>query len=232
MTKAQIISDVILQLTQSDPSDDLALDERQIAAWLSYHANALVANEINTKLAKSEAIPAIYITREECLIGELEDTDCGGECEDRISVTLTGDVLVLNNQAGVILVETEDGDQIKKGSVETRANFKQVRFSKPSVDNPLYYLQGENKIYIEGFDDSNIEFDKINVFYVKKRDYIAAADSDEVVVSDLVLPQLIDSIVQRGKLEMYGTQADVENDGTDPKSTVYHTAISNPENNG
>jgi hypothetical protein len=226
MTAKQIIDDVVLQLTQSNPSDDLALDDRQLLAWLNYHVNELVAIEINSKLAKSEAIPQLYILREECVVGEAEDTDCGDECV-RISVSLTNEILTLNNNSGIVVVESDEGDQIKKSSIETRGNFKQVRFSKPSEDNLTYYGQG-TKIYVEGFKEVDIPFDKFHVWYVPKRAY---ASTDEVIVSDLVLPVLVDALVQRGKLELYGTQVDEENDGVDNKDPVYHTAISNPQNN-
>ena len=230
MTKAQIISDVILQLTQANPSDDLSLDDAQVAAWLTYVANLLVAAEINSKLALNEMVPSIYITREECVLGETEDTDCGGDCQDRIAIELDNEVMTLNNDGGIVMVQTEDGDQVlKAGSINNIILFRNMRFSKPSGENFVYYRQG-NKIYIEGMKFNDIPFDKFHVWYVKKQNYMTASDSTEVVVSDLVLPSLISAIVQLGKMELYGTQVDVANDGVDKKDTVYHTAIQNPEN--
>jgi hypothetical protein len=229
-TVKEIIDDVVLQLTQSNPSDDIALEDRQLAAWLSYHANELVTIEINSKLAKSEPVPQLYVIREECVVADLEDTDCSDDCEDRISLTLQNEILTLNNNSGIVLVESDEGDQIRKSSLESRANNRLVRFSKPSEENPTYYGQG-TKVYVEGFKEVNIPFDKFHVWYVPKRNYMTALDSAEVVVSDLVLPVLIDALVQRGKLELYGTQDDKVNDGVDSKDTVYHTAISNPQNN-
>lgn len=231
MTKKELISDVILQLTQSDPSDDLALDERQIAMWLTYHANAIVTTELNSKLAKNEMIPSIYVTREECIVSDLEDTDCGDDCQDRISVSLLGDPLTLNDDGGIVMVQTDDGDQVlKAGSITMIMLFRSMRFARPSSENLVYYRQG-TKIYIEGMPLSDIPFDKFHVWYVRKQDYTTASDSTQILVSDLVLPALIDSIVQRGKMELYGGQVDRANDGVDPKSPVYHTAIQNPENN-
>lgn len=230
MTLKEIRSDVILQLTQANPSDDLALDDAQVNAWITYIANVLVATEINSKLAKNEMVPSIYVTREECILGETEDTDCGDDCQDRIAVELENEVMTLNNDGGIVMVQTEEGDQVlKAGSINNIMLFRNMRFAKPSDENLVYYRQG-NKIYIEGMKFNDIPFDKFHVWYVKKQNYMTAADSTEVVVSDLVLPALISSVVQQGKLELYGTQVDKANDGVDPKDSVYHTAIQNPEN--
>lgn len=233
MTVKEIVSDVILQLTQSDPSDDLALDERQVAFWLTTHANALVTAEINSKLKLGEMVPRIYQTRETCILSELEDTACGDDdCTDRIKLTLTNEVLTLNDDSGIIMVQTDDGDQVlKAGSINNIMLFRHMRFSKPSGDNFVYYTQGSN-IFIEGMDAEEIPFDKFHVWYVPKKDYHTVADSTEVVVSDLVLPILIAAMVQTGKAELLGSvPADPANDGVQNISPVYHQQIANPENN-
>jgi hypothetical protein len=211
-TKTEILSDIQLQLLQSAPTDDSELELSQIAFWVDQFLNALVTNEINSKLIKSEQIPSIYIKRESCIVGEVEDTECSDDCEDRIFVELEEDVLTLNKDWGIIRVETSEGDTI--------------RFAKPSENNLLYSRQG-TKIFIEGIKEPDLNFDKINVWYVPKQNVSTLSDSDEVLVSDLVLPQLIQAVVEVGRHELYGTQADVSQDGQDVKSQNYHTAISN-----
>lgn len=230
MTKREFISDVILQLTQSDPSDDLALDERQIVHWLNYVANSVIATEINSKLALNEPVPSIYQTREECIISELVDTDCGDNCQDRIAITLSNEVMTLNGDGGIIIIQTDDGDQVTKaGAINHIMLFRQMRFAKPSSENFVYYRQG-NTIYIEGMSPVDIPFDKFHVWYVRKFDYTNSPDNTPIVASDLALPSIMAAVLQLGKLEMYGSQSDQANDGVDSKKSVYHTAIQNPEN--
>jgi hypothetical protein len=45
------------------------------------------------------------------------------------------------------------------------------------------------------------------------------------------LPELINYMVQRGKMQSYGTSPDTDNNGTDNKTVQYHTAIQNPNSN-
>lgn len=227
MTKEQIISDVILQLTQGAPSDDLELEEDQVAFWVTYSLNMLVAIEINSKLAKKEVIPSVYIKKASCEVAEVEDTECTDDCLDRIFVELDDDILTLNDDAGIIEVETDQGDLVKKASVETLSMYRHLRFAKPSEENLVYTHEGK-KIYIEGLKAVDIPFDKLNVWYVPKQNLLELEDTDEILVSDLVAPQVIDLAVQRGKFELYGTQPDTANDGVDYKKTIYHTAIANP----
>jgi hypothetical protein len=231
MTKKAILDDIILQLTQSNPSDDLALEYTQLAQWLDYYRNLVVTTELNSKLEINEMIPSIYLTREACLVSEAEENDCGDDCENRISIELENDVMTLNNDGGIVMVQTDDGDQvIKAGAINTIMLFRNMRYAKPSEENFVYYRQG-TKIYIEGMKAVDIPFDNFHVWYVAKQDLGSAIDSTEVIASDLALPQIIAAVVQAGKQQMYGTQVDNESDGVDNKQVQYHTAISNPQNN-
>ncbi len=231
MTKKAIIDDIFLQLTQSNPSDDLALEYTQFAQWLDYYRNLVVTTELNAKVDAGEMIPAIYVTRQACIVSDLEEEDCDDECEDRISFDLENDVMTLNHDGGIIMIQTDEGDQVlKAGDISKITLFRNLRFAKPSEENLVYYRQG-SKIYIEGFDSVDIPFDKFNVWYVKKQDLASALDATEVLASDLALPQIIAAVTQAGKQMLYGTQVDEANDGVDKKDMVYHTAISNPQNN-
>jgi hypothetical protein len=222
-TVAQLVSDVELQLNQGEISDDSSLDRRQIKFWLSNNLNALVANEINSKITRGEQIPSVYQKVDSLGISEDEES---GEV-DRIFIELDEEVLTVNKDAGIVFVETDQRNQIDKASTETMTLFRNLRFSKPSETNLLYYRIG-NKLYIEGLKSVDLPFESIYVWYVPKQDILSLEDTDEVLVSDLVLPELIGMTVQQGKLQLYGTQPDVANDGTDVKSVQYHTAIKNP----
>jgi len=228
ITKAQIISDCELQLLQASPSDETELDQRQLAFWASYHLNELVTTEINSKIARGEMIPSVYVKRAACEAGDTEDTDCEDDCQKRIYFELDDEVLTINKDMGIVRVVTSEGDQVLRASTETLDYIHLLRYAKPTVNNLVYSRQGK-RIFIEGLKEVDIPFDKINVYYVPKQDLLALNDTDEVLVSDLVLPSLIDQVVSRGKLELYGTQADGTNDGIDEKTPVYHQEIARPQ---
>jgi hypothetical protein len=223
-TKAQIISDVELQLQQAAPSQSSELEWDQIAYWVSVHLNQVIATEINSKLAKGEMIPAVYIRKAVCEL--LEEENAIGT--DRVYAELEEDVLTLNNDAGIIKVESEEGDEIQKVSTENLSLFKKMRFSKPGSQNLQYLHEGGRQLYFPGFKPVDIAFEGITAWFVPQQDILSADDTDEILVSDLALPTVIDLAVERGKRELYGTQSDEENDGQDVKKIQYHTAIRNP----
>lgn len=227
----KLFDDLVLMLNQSDISDDSALDIRQIKFWITIDANALITQEINSKLALGEMVPSTYVVSEECIIPELDDPECGGPgCTNRVVVELEKPVMTLNNDGGIIIVQTEDGIQVHKaGDIASLTLMNQMRFTRAGNANLLYYRVGQ-KLFIAGMKSSEIPFDKFFVWYVPQQNYDNVPDNTEVNVSDLVLPLLQASLFQRGKAEMYGSTSDSANDGLDPKEPLYHTAISNPEN--
>jgi hypothetical protein len=227
MTKAQILSDIQNQLLQGNPSDDSSLEWDQLAYWTSYVLNELVTAECNQAIKQGKPIPAVYKKVQDCEVMSVEDVETFTDSDDRMFVELDEDVLNLDNDKGIILVETEDGDEIVRVSLETFHSVKKLRFAKPSISRPQFFRRGE-KVYFLGFTQTDSPFEKVNVYYVPKQDLLSAADTTEVLVSSAILPTVIASVVQIGKLQLYGTQIDTANDGTDNKSVQYHTAISNP----
>ncbi|MFN5251879.1 MAG: hypothetical protein ACK5DE_12620 [Bacteroidota bacterium] len=149
------------------------------------------------------------------------------ESNQRMSFTLIGTVVDLYNDAGIVRVLTDEYDVVNKSSVESLDMVKNLRFAGPSPDQLIWYRTGK-QIFIEGLNTSEIEDNTFIVDYVEKQNVVTAADGVEIRVSDLLLPVLIDKVVQRGKLQMYGTVPDTDNNGADVKQQMYHTAISNP----
>lgn len=229
-TKEKLIGDIILQLTQGSPSDDLQLEESQVAYWIEYTLHDLIRKEIVEELSKGNMIPPIYVRRDVALtLTEENITNVDSE-HQRMYVDLPEKVLDLPRDAGIVRVLDYDRNLIHKTSVEELEYLRNLRFAKPSLNNVVYYREGaaSNRIFIEGFNTADIDFNPIMVSYVPRQDILALADSGEVLISDRLVPILIDLCVQRGKLELYGTQVDQENDGVDNKQVQYHTAIQNP----
>lgn len=227
ITKARIISDIELALLQSNPSDDSELEKDQIAQWVQYHLHDLIRQEVTAEMKKGNGVPPIYLIREEGLEMSEEDVEGIADSKQRFWVDLTEDVLDLPDDAGIVRVEDYDGNLIMKTNIEQLSMVRDLRFSKPTINNVLYYRIGK-KVFVDGFNTGDSEFNPIIVYFVPKQDVTAMEDSDEIIISDQLIPILVDLCVQRGKLELYGTQVDIANDGTDTKQVQYHTAISNP----
>ena len=67
------------------------------------------------------------------------------------------------------------------------------------------------------------------MWFVPKQNLLEMAETDEVKVSALVLPQVIAAAVETGKLQLYGSQADQTNNGAEDATPVYHQQIRRPE---
>lgn len=228
VAKEKLIGDVILKLTQAAPSQDLALEQDQVAFWLTQEVNFLVTQEVLKAVNQGKTIPPIYVTRETCKQVTEEAVDCVDDEDERMYFAITGEVLDVEDDAGIVQVLTSDYQTIYKASTFRLPMFRDMRFTKPSTEVMLWSRQGDT-MFIDGMENADIDFNDIIVYYVVKQDVVAMADSDEVIISDLLLPVLIDRAVEAGKLQMYGTQPDkTGNDGSDIKDLVYHRSIQNP----
>lgn len=227
-TVNEIVSDVELQLYQGQVSDDASVDRAQIKFWISYHLNQLVAAECNEHTKRGQVIPPIYQTKATLEVPDIEELDGIDEDDERIYIEMDEEILNLNKDAGVIAILNDQNDEIKKASLTTILQFKHTKFGKPSLDNLLYYREGQ-KIFIYGFKAVDIPFESIQVWFVPKQNLLDMAETDEVKCSDLVLPQVIAAAVETGKLQLLGSQADRENDGADKTVPVYHQQIRRPE---
>lgn len=149
------------------------------------------------------------------------------EINQRFYFLLFNDVIDLQDDSGVLRVLTDEYNEIKKSSIQSIDMVRNLRFSGPSSETLIWY-RAADRIYIEGLNASELYDNSFIVDYVSKQDVLTLIDESEIRISDALLPVLIDKVVQRGKLQMYGTLPDVGNDGVDVKQQMYHTAISNP----
>lgn len=149
------------------------------------------------------------------------------QSNQRMYFSLVGEVVDLYNDGGVIRVLTDEYDVVNKSSVDSLDMVRNLRFSGPSSEQLVWYRTNK-QIYVEGLNTSEIPDNSFIVDYVEKQNVLSLTDNQEIRVSDMLLPMLIDRVVQRGKLQMYGTVPDTANDGADVKQQMYHTAISNP----
>lgn len=227
MQKAKIIDDIFLQLTQSSPSDDSEIEKDQIAFQLQYELNNLIKQEISAEKAAGRQIPPIYITIEDCNVINVEDLECTADCKDRVYIDITGEVVDLQKDAGLVRIITDEGDVVLPASVESLDVINNLRFAKASRTNPIYYRQAK-RIFIEGVGEAEVDLSKVTVYYVNKQDILALEDTDEVIMTDQIKPLVIDAVLKRMKLEIYGSEADTDSDSVDVKQARYHNIIANP----
>jgi hypothetical protein len=224
MTVAQFVSDVELMLYQGAISDDNAIEKAQIKMWGTYHLNQLVTTELNEKNKRGELIPNIYIVKETVDVQE-EESVAG---EDRVFAELESEPLNINKGGGILQVWDDDDNEITKTDIQSLALCKRMRFSKPSPDNVMYSHEG-SKIYFPGLKPSDIPFEQAQVWYVPKQDLLTMEETDELLASDLVLPEVVNQVVARGRLQLFGSEKDLENDGEEKQAPVYHQQIKSPQ---
>lgn len=227
ITKEQLIADIELQLNQGAPSIDTELEYEQIAQWINVVRNDLVAREVDAALKRGDQVLPIYVGREVCNQLAEEDVACVDEENERMGFSLTGEVLDTDNDNGILQVLTDTYDEVYKGSLELLPVLKKMTYTKSSAELLIWSRQG-NEIFVEGFNEADIEFNNINVYFLRKIDLNTMASTDIIPVSDKLLPVLIARVVEMGKLQMYGTEADQATDGVDTKNVVYHRSIQNP----
>lgn len=225
ISKTEFISDIELRLNQGAISDDSELERDQIAAWATEELNGLVVQECEQALKQGKQIPPIYIRREAVTDFTQED--------DQVYVTLTGQVLDIKDDNGIVQVLVKDDEstpdeteEVFKANLACLPMLKNMRYSKPSSELLVWSRRG-NDLFIEGLSETDIEFYTTVVFYVKQQNVGALADSEYLYISDLFLPVLKDRVTDVAKRQMYGSTPDTTNDGTDVKAPAYHRTIQN-----
>lgn len=233
ITKNKLLSDLTLSLNQSDLSDDSPIELSQLAYWASNTLNDLVRKEIYGEMKNGNGIPPIYIKHADGLELSEETVVDIDDDKQRIFTELEEDVLDLPKDAGIVLIQDYDRNQIYSSSVENNNLLNKMRFAKATSDNKIYYRQGK-KIFIEGFKTADLEFNPISVSYVPKQDLLTMDDTDEVLISDQLVTVLSNLLVAQGKRMLYGSKSDDNSDGADNKPQFYHLGIQDPnqpENN-
>ena len=228
-TKEKLIDDIQLQLHQSVLTDDISIEDSQIATWASDFLNELVRRECTVAIRAGKSIPPVYIHREidlpltEETVADVDDTD------QRMYLELQeGEILDIEDDRGIIKILDYDLNLIHKTSTEDLEVIGDLRFAKSSSENPLYYRESPTKIFIKGLTSADLEFNNFMVHYVRKQDILAMGDEDEIKATDQIINALVDMCVAKGKAELYGTQPDTNSDGRDFKQLQYHRAIANP----
>lgn len=210
-TKHQLISDIILRITKSKPSDDLEIEPTQIAFWIDQLLPSMVQQVLNNKLINGGTIDPAYICVEECVSPSLKLKDCV-DCQNNVYICLKNVPLELYRDKGVIRVADEDGQWADKVTLEELDNLRQLRFSKPSLKN-IKYHRVKGTLYFHGITSNTYHLFNFNIAYVPSQNVSALSDSDVVYVGDDILAPLADALEARLRRQMYQSDEDLENNG-------------------
>ncbi len=212
--KDKIISDIELELTRGKPSDDLEIGREQIDYWISIERDRIVRDYLERYKRDSGELDPFYITRTECLDVSLYNINCPyGDCPKEITATIPFDVLSLSGDDGIETVRLNNGRNVARVDLNDLEIIDAMRFSKPSINNPVYYRNGR-QLYFRGLPEKFIRKGKITIFAVKSIEGETILDTDEFPISEDLIPTLTDDVLERGLRELTAQFEDLHNDGT------------------
>lgn len=223
--KRDLLSDIELRVNQGTISDDSELDRRQIAAWISEELNGLVAQDCKQALSRGNQVPPIYVARETSLALTEESVPEISDDDQRLYFDITGKVLDIEDDAGVVLVTDDELNEIYKATTVSLPGIRLMRYTAPNSQGLLVYSRQGSRFFVEGYQSADVYLNSIIVYYVAYQDVVAMADTDYIIISDLFLPVVKDRVTELAMKQMYGTTPDQNSDGKDDKQQVYHRAI-------
>lgn len=211
MTKAQLISDVMLRISGGKPSDDVELEESQVAFWIDQILGSLIKEVLDAKLKKGESIDASFLEHEDQLTPIL-DSKSWMDVQNSVYLPLCKVPISLYRGGEIVYLETQDGKSVDRSTRQKLGFLKSLTFSKPSLENLIYHREGD-RIYINGLDENNLDFAVFNIWYVARPDLLTSlANEDEVKMSEEMPALLAEAVTNLAKAQVAGP-SDYENDG-------------------
>lgn len=215
-TRAELISDIELRIYQGKPSDDVELEHSQIAHWIDMTRDSILTEKLNRAYVSRIGINPFYVTKEECLALTLEDSQCLEDCgSSRFYITLTGDVLPLIKDSGIIRISDNYGRSLAGTDQLLSESINNLPFYKTTTARQTFFREN-NDIFISNSTESSAEIYKYNVYYVKQMSGSDISDSDDYPLEESLLPDLLDKVEEIARREMNLGISDQVNDGTDP----------------
>ena len=210
VTKKVIIDDIILKLTEANPTDDFSIPRSQISYVLDTARDKIVSDAVYSDLRKGEIPNAIYIEKEAGNAITSED-DGSVDCAIRHYVTLTKDPVWVINDKGIMLVQFSNGTKVERVRHEDLDVLKFLSGAKPTFTNPVWHREGR-KLYIDEVTDIQANEISVHIHYIPTAGYITDEtalypldDGLRVAVSDMAVEIL--------KEEIGGTVDDSVDDG-------------------
>lgn len=212
MTLGAAADAVILSVTGLNPSDDTNVDKEYVMYLLATTRDAFAKGYLDKSSAVGMPIDSSYILREWLYPSEVEEKDNVDAEDERLFVELTNPPLDIIGDRGVVEVTTDEKIPVLKAQMQNITMFRDLRFSKPTSENLVYYRHGK-KIVIEGMSSKNVEEDLFIVDYVPALGATTLADATEMYVPDALVPGIMEQVT-RMLADQLGIPMDAENDGT------------------
>lgn len=204
MIKGDLISDLELRLSAAKPSDDDAVNRRQISDWLD-----LARDNYYASVIESRGFDRGLINKEEELT-ILQQANTHNPTEYYVEL----EFLPLHNKVnrGVIRVNTNSGNTVYEEDFEHVKELSNLLFSNPKSTNLIYYQEGK-RLYFEGFTDLSYTENKINVHYIPSEVDREASETSEYFLSPSDKDFILKMAFEIGIQEMSQGDGDTENDG-------------------
>jgi hypothetical protein len=214
MTIGVLIDDILLRVMGGNTSDDMQIEREQVAHWLAINRDMLVKAKLDEDLKNGRQLDSFYIEREVYKIPEIEATDGIEDPDENIYIELLKKPLSLNKDLGVLNVWTEEFIPVSKARIENFAWVQDLKYAKPSINHLVYYrLNG--KIFIKGLTYKNLHLDNFIVDYIPSMADQALEETDDIKITDDLIPPLLEIVEDIARRELYGIQ-DQMNDGVPP----------------
>lgn len=220
MTLGTLADDIILRLTQSNPTDDSEIEKSQVMYLLAQNRDLLAKNYLDKQLAAAQPIDTQFITRHIADTVEIENEDEIAIDDERLYVELPVQPLTIVNDMGVVQVLTQEYLPVLRYRGEYMTRYQNLRFGKASSKNICFYRY-DRKIIIKGLTRKNKDNDKFIVDYIPALASQTLTDSTDIKLSDALLPELTNMVEEIMKRQMYQSVQDLENDGVqEPNNKV------------
>lgn len=208
-TKTQLVSDIILRITQGKPSDDLELEPKQVAFWIDMVLPDLMKETLDQKLiSKGGFIDPSYICWEKDIA--LNVKQLAGTRSD-FYIDLCHEPINLYRDRAVVRVSTADGDWVDKMKMEEIDNLQMLRFSKPSLKN-IKYTRVKKRLYFFGVTTNTYFLPTFDIAYVPSPSLLDdMADDDNVFIGEDILPRLAEEVEKIARRQVYQSDIDEEN---------------------
>lgn len=207
-TLIDLISDIELELSKGNLSDDFQTDRRQIRFRLDIERNFLLDAEIK-KQGKSalESFLAFY----PCVKIKKKKKECEGGCDEySYSVKLPVSIAGLPDDMGLYRMETQSGVTVYRMKVSEKSRINSLRFKRPSSKDIFYFRIGTD-VTLEGGTDNFKDNGSVNMWLIPEST-VNLDDNDEFPINGNLTKFLVDAVVASFRNQNAGKEDEV-NDG-------------------
>jgi len=212
MTLGTLADDIILRLTQSNPSDDSEIEKSQIMYILAMNRDLIAKKYLDAQIVAGQPMDTQCKTRLVATTIELEAESTINVDDERLYLELPVQPLTLIGDMGVIQVLNQEYLPVLRYRNEYFTRYQNLRYAAASSFNICFY-RDDRKIILKGLTQKNRDNDKFIVDYCPALASQTLTDATDVKLSDALLPELTNVVEEILKRQMYQSVQDTENNG-------------------